>query len=134
MNYQEKEDFLKSYKIAKENAEAYQKEIANLRETMLPSGMHLSDVPKHHNNTDDHMADYAGEFWEIQRRLDRATARMVKVVAVINQIDKEDPLGHRILVERYINNTKRAAVCKILYISGDTEWRHRKKAIERLKI
>lgn len=133
MNYNEKVEFLKGYQIAKENAETYLRQIDDLRETMLPSGIHISDMPKH-PNYDDSMADYAGKFWEIQRRLDRALAQQIRVVAVINQLAEEDPLGHRILTEKYINGNKRWYICKVLYISRDTEWRHRKQAIERLRI
>lgn len=133
MNYQEKVEFLKGYQIAKENAETYLRQIDDLRETMLPSGIHISDMPKH-PNYDDSMADYAGKFWEIQRRLDRALAQQIRIVAVINQLAETDPLGHRILTEKYIKGNKRAYVCQVLYISRDTEWRHRKQAIERLKI
>lgn len=133
MNYQEKVEFLKGYQIAKENAETYLRQIDDLRETMLPSGIHISDMPKH-PNYEDSMAEYAGEFWEIQRRLERAQAAQLRVVAVINQIAKSDPLGHRILTEKYIKGNKRDYVCRILYISTDTEWRHRRKAIEKLRI
>lgn len=133
MNYAEKVQFLKSYQIAKENAETYLRQIEDLRETMLPSGIHISDMPKH-PNYDDRMAEYAGEFWEIQKRLERAQARQLHVVAVINQIAESDPLGHRILTERYIHGTKVEAVCQACYIGRKTEWVHRKKAIERLKI
>lgn len=133
MNYAEKVQFLKSYQIAKENAETYLRQIEDLRETMLPSGIHISDMPKH-PNYDDRMAEYAGEFWEIQRRLERAQARQLHVVAVINQIAESDPLGHRILTERYIHGTKIDVVCRTCYIGRKTEWQHRKKAIERLKI
>lgn len=133
MNYQEKVEFLKGYQVAKENAETYLRQIDDLRETMLPSGIHISDMPKH-PNYEDSMANYAGKFWEIQRRLDRALEQQIRVVAVINQLAEDDPLGHRILTEKYINGNKRWYICKTLYISRDTEWRHRKQAIERLKI
>ena len=133
MEYHEKLEFLRGYQIAKENAETYLRQIDDLRETMLPSGIHISDMPKH-PNYEDQMADYAGKFWEIQRRLERAQAQQLRVVAVINQIAESDPLGHRILTERYIKGNKRDYICRVLYISGDTEWRHRKQAIARLKI
>lgn len=133
MTYQEKEKFLKSYLKSKEHALSYAKEIEDLRETVMPSGYHISDMPKH-PNYEDSMAAYAGEFWEIQRRLDRATARQIKVVAVINQIAEIDPLGHRLLIERYIKGNKTSYVCRICHVSQKTEYRHRKKAIERLKI
>lgn len=133
MTYNEKLEFLRGYKVAKENAETYMRQIDDLRDTMLPSGIHISDMPKH-PNYEDAMADYAGKFWEIQRRLERAQAQQLRVVAVINQIADDDPLGHRILTERYIKGNKRDYICRILYISGDTEWRHRRRAIERLKI
>ncbi len=133
MNYQEKVEFLKGYQIAKENAETFLRQIDDLRETMLPSGIHISDMPKH-PTYEDSMADYAGKFWEIQRRLERAQAKQLRVVAVINQIAESDPLGHRILTEKYVNGNKREYICRTLYISRDTEWRHRRQAIERLKI
>lgn len=133
MNYQEKVQFLKSYQTAKQHAESYMQEINDLRQTMLPSGIHISDMPKH-PNYEDSMAAYAGEFWEIQKRLERAQARQLRVVAVINQIADSDPLGHRILIERYIKGEKTSVICSTCYVSRDTEWRHRKQAIERLKI
>lgn len=133
MTYEEKVKFLKSYRIAKENAETYLRQINDLRETMLPSGIHYTDMPKH-PNYDDQMANYAGEFWEIQKRLERAQSNQLRVVAVINQLAEDDPLGHRILTENYVKCNKREYICKTLYISRDTEWRHRRKAIERLKI
>lgn len=133
MNYQEKVQFLKSYQTAKEHALSYMQEIEDLRQTVFPSGYHISDMPKH-QSYEDQMASYAGEFWEIQRRLDRATARQLHVVAVINQIAETDPLGHRILIERYVKGEKTEVVCRTCYISRDTEWRHRRQAIERLEI
>ena len=133
MNYQEKVEYLRGYKIAKENAETYIRQIEDLRETVYPSGYHLSDMPKH-PNYDDKMADYAGEFWDIQKRLERAQSKQLHIVATINQLAEIDPLGHRILTEKYINGNKRSYICRVLYISRDTEWRHRRKAIERLKI
>lgn len=133
MTYQEKVQFLKSYLISKEHALSYAKEIDDLRETMLPSGIHYTDMPKH-PSYEDSMANYAGEFWEIQKRLDRANSRQLKVVAVINQIADIDPLGHRLLIERYIKGNKTSYVCRICHVSQKTEYRHRKKAIERLKI
>ena len=133
MNYNEKVEFLRGYQIAKENAETYTRQIEDLRDTMMPSGIHISDMPKH-PNYDDAMADYAGKFWEIQRRLERAMQTQIRVVAVINQIASTDPLGHRILTEKYVKGNKRDYICRVLYISHDTEWRHRKAAIERLEI
>lgn len=133
MNYAEKLEFLRGYQIAKENAETYTRQIEDLRETMLPSGIHYSDMPKH-PNYEDSMANYAVKFWDIQRRLERALAAQLRVVAVINQLAEDDPLGHRILTEKYIRGNKREYICRVLYISHDTEWRHRRKAIERLRI
>lgn len=133
MTYQEKVKFLRSYKIAKENEETYMRQIEDLRDTMLPSGIHYTDMPKH-PNYEDQMAKYAGEFWEIQNLLEKAQKQQLHVIAVINQIAEVDPLGHRILTERFICNTKVEAVCQSLYIGRKTEWTHRRKAIERLKI
>ena len=133
MNYNEKVRFLKGYRIAKENAETYIRQIDDLRETMLPSGVHISDMPKH-PNTEDKMARYAGEFWEIQRRLERSQKKQLHVIAVINQIAETDPLGHRILTEKYIYGEKSGYICHKLCISRDTEWRHHREAIERLEI
>lgn len=133
MTYEEKVRFLKSYRIAKENAETYLRQINDLRETMLPSGIHYTDMPKH-PNYEDQMAKYAGEFWELQKKLERVQKKQLHVIAVINQIAEIDPLGHRILTERFIYNTKVEAICKECYIGRKTEWIHRKKAIERLKI
>ena len=133
MRYYEKVEFLRGYKVAKENAETYLRQIEDLRETMLPSGIHISDMPKH-PRYEDSMAEYAGKFWEIQRRLERAQARQLRVVAVINQLAETDPLGHRLLTEAYVNDNKIEYICRVLHISRDTEWRHRKAAIDRLKI
>lgn len=133
MTYAEKVEFLESYQKAKEHAVSYMREIEDLRETMLPSGIHISDLPKH-PNYEDQMANYAGEFWEIQRRLERAQQRQLRVIAVINQIAEIDPLGHRLLIERYVKGEKTAVVCRTCYISRKTEWKHRKSAIESLKI
>lgn len=133
MTYEEKVWFLKSYRIAKENAETYTRQIYDLRENMLPSGIHYTDMPKH-PNYEDSMAKYAGEFWELQKRLEKAQAKQLHVIAVINQIAETDPLGHRILTERFIKGEKTEVVCRTCYISRKTEWVHRRKAIERLKI
>ena len=133
MTYEEKVRFLKSYQIAKLNAETYMRQIEDLRETMLPSGIHISDMPKH-PSYEDQMAKYAGEFWEIQQRLEKAQKKQLHVVAVINQIAETDPLGHRLLTERFIYGSKTDRVCRICYVSRPTEYRHRRKAIERLKI
>ncbi len=133
MTYEEKVRFLKSYRIAKENAETYLRQINDLRETMLPSGIHYTDMPKH-PNYDDQMANYAGEFWELQKKLEKAQKKQLQVIAVINQIAEDDPLGHRILTERYIYGTRAEGVCAACYIARKTEYRHRRKAIERLKI
>ena len=134
MNFEQKVRFLESYQTAKANAETYYCQIVDLRKTMLPNGYHMSDVPKHHNNTDDAMADYAGEFWEINKRLERAQSRMMRVCAVINQIAEESPLGHQILTEIYIHGRTRRDVCEKLYISRNTEYRHWRKAVESLEI
>lgn len=133
MTFEEKVRFLKSYQGAKRNAETYARQIDNLRETMLPSGIHYTDMPKH-PNYEDTMAKYAGEFWELQNKLEKAQAKQLRVIAVINQIAEEDPLGHRILTERFIYGKRVEAICKICYIGRKTEWVHRMKAIERLKI
>lgn len=133
MNYAEKVQFLKSYQRNKQLVETYEIEIRDLRQSVFPSGYHLSDMPKH-QNYEDQMAEYAGEFWEIQRRLERAQAKTLHVLAVINQLDTIDPLGHRLLVERYVNGEKTDYICIKCDVSRQTEWRHRKKAIERLKI
>ena len=133
MTYLEKIRFLESYQIAKQHCDTYMRQIDDLRETMLPSAIRYTDMPKH-PNTEDQMANYAAKFWEVQKRLEKAQKQQLKVVAVINQIANDDPLGHRILTEKYIKRTKRNTICKMLYISSDTEWRHRRKAIERLKI
>lgn len=133
MNYQEKVKFLESYIDAKQRAESYAIEIQDLRQTVYPSGIHISDMPKH-QSYEDQMANYAGEYWEIMKRLEKAESRQLHVVAVINQIADIDPLGHRILVERYIKGEKTEVVCRTCYISRKTEWRHRRNAIMRLKI
>ena len=133
MTYEEKVRFLKSYRIAKENAETYMRQIEDLRETMLPSGVHISDMPKH-PSYEDQMAKYAGEFWEIQQRLEQAQKKQLRVIAVINQIAETDPLGHRILTERYVYGEKTDVVCRTCYVSRKTEWKYRRNAIERLKI
>lgn len=134
MTFDQKVRFLESYQKAKANAEAYYCQIIDLRKTRLPNGIHYTDMPKHHNNTDDVMADYAGEFWEISRRLERAQKRMLRVCAVINQLAEASPLEHQILTEIYINGLKRQEVCAKLYISRDTQWRHWRKAINSLQI
>lgn len=133
MNYNEKVEFLKGYAKAKENVKTYLRQMEDLRETMLPSGISYSDMPKH-PNYDDKMADYAVKHMDIQHRLDRAQAKQLAVIAVINQIAEIDPLGHRILTEAYIKCKHSTDICRKLYISRDTEWRHRKSAIERLNI
>lgn len=133
MNYNEKVEFLKGYAKAKENVKTYLRQMEDLRETMLPSGISYSDMPKH-PNYDDKMADYAVKHMDIQKRLDRAQAKQLAVIAVINQIAETDPLGHRILTEAYIKCKQNNEICKKLYISKDTEWRHRKSAIERLRL
>ena len=133
MTYEEKVRFLQSYKNAKQNAETYLRQINDLRETMLPSGIHYSDMPKH-PNYEDQMAKYAGEFWELQKKLENAQKKQLHIIAVINQIAEIDPLGHRILTERYIYGSNQDVVCATCYIARKTEYRHRRKAIERLKI
>lgn len=134
MTFDQKLRFLESYQTARQNAETYYDQIIDLRKTMLPNGYHLSDMPKHHNNTDDAMADYAGRFWEINQKLEKAQRRMVRICAVINQLDETDPLGHQILTETYINGLSHCRVCEKLFIARDTEWRHRKAAINKLEI
>ncbi len=133
MTYEEKVKFLKGYRIAKEHAETYMRQLQDLRETMLPSGIHYTDMPKH-PNYEDQMAKYAGEFWEIQKRLEKAQQRQLHVVSVINQIADDDPIGHRILTERFIYGSKVEVICRTCYISRRTEWKYRRKAIDKLKI
>ena len=133
MTYEEKIKFLKSYKTAKENAETYRLQIEDLRDMQLPSGYHISDMPKH-QNYEDQMANYAGEFWEVYKLLEKAEKRQMHVIAVINQIAEEDPIGHRILTERFIYGSKVEVICRTCYISRRTEWKYRRKAIDKLKI
>ena len=66
--------------------------------------------------------------------LERAEARMLKVVAVINQIADTDDLGHSILTYKYINGMSAKEIEIELGIAGDTRWKHHRKAVERLKI
>lgn len=133
MNYNEKVEFLKGYAKAKENIKTYLRQMEDLRETMLPSGISYSDMPKH-PNYDDKMADYAVKHMDIQKRLDKAQAKQLAVIAAINQIAEVDPVGHRILTERYVSGKSFYRIEKELRVSRNTRRKYHKIAIERLKI
>lgn len=133
MTFNEKVEFLKGYRVADINIGTYMQQLEDLRQTMLPSGIHISDLPKR-PNYDDKMADYAGEFWEINERIQRAQQRKLTVIAVINQIAETDPDGHRMLTEVYINGKRKCQCEDILNVSKSTRIRIYKRAIEGLDI
>lgn len=133
MNYDQKVKFLRGYLIAESNIEAYQKQIERMRESMMPSSPKISDIPKH-PNYDDPMAKYAGEFWEVSKKIEKAHQRQLAVVGVINSIAESDPDGHLVLTYQYIAGMRKKEIELDLAVSPKTRQRMHRRAIEELNI
>lgn len=133
MTYDEKIKFLRGYLIAEANIEAYQKQIERMRESMMPSSPNISDIPKH-PNFDDPMAKYAGEFWEVSKKIEKAQQRQLAVVGVINSIAESDPDGHLVLTYQYIAGMRKKEIELDLAVSPKTRQRMHRRAIEELNI
>lgn len=133
MTYKDKIRFLKSYRIAKENAYALAIQISELEQMQLPNGVHYSDIPKR-PNYDDKMAKFGAEYWELTKKQEQAQERMLRIMAVINQIAETDPDGHRILTEYYIKCTPRYLIQENMGISRETRRRWHNRAIEEIEM
>lgn len=133
MNYEQKIKFLRGYLTAESNIEAYQKQIERMRESMMPSSPKISDIPKH-PNYDDPMAKYAGEFWEVSKKIEKAHQRQLAVVGVINSIAESDPDGHLVLTYQYIVGMRKKDIELDMGIGRMTRQRMHRRAVEELKI
>ena len=133
MTYEEKVEFLRSFKDLRNNLIAYNQEIKELEESMLPKGLHISDMPKR-GGSDDPMGDFGAEFWRIDQKIVRTQRKMIRIVATINQLEKEEPVCHRLLVERYIKMRTMKEQERVLDMSRNTVRKYHRIAIERLKI
>lgn len=133
MTYEERVAFLSSYKDLRDNLMAYNEELKQLELSMLPRGIHISDMPKH-GGSDDPMADFGAEFWEIDKRITRTQSKMMRIYTVINSLAEEYPKCHRLLVERYIKMRTMKEQERVMQMSRNTVRKYHRIAIERLKI
>ncbi len=133
MTYEEKVAFLSSYKDLRDNLIAYNTELKELELSMLPRGIHISDMPKRGGSTDP-MGDFGAEFWRIDQKIIRTQRQMIRIVATINQLEKTAPLCHRLLVERYIKMRTMKEQERVLQVSRNTVRKYHRIAIESLRI
>lgn len=133
MEYNDKIKFLGGYRTACLNIAAYNKQIEEMRGRMMPGSPTISDLPKH-PNTDDQMAKYAGEFWEVNERIKKAQKRQLRVIGVINQLAESDPDGHLLLTSLYIVGKSRKDIELDMGIGRMTRQRIHRRAIESLNI
>ncbi len=133
MTFQEKVHFLKSYARLKDNLDAYQEQIVNLELNMLPKGLHISDMPRR-GGSDDPLGDFGARIWEIDRRIKRTEQKMLQVIATVNQLERTDPKGHKLLTMQYISCKPVKEVEIVMAMSPNTRRKYHNRAVEELQI
>lgn len=134
LTIEEKEAFLRSYRECDVRMMTIQQEIDSLRSTVLVKGYHMSDLPKHHNNTDDKMADYAEAHLKLCNKMKRNEDRKLAVIDSLNELSDRDAESAYILASMYISGKSKIDIEKELNISKGTRIRKYRKAIELLNV